>query len=141
METGDDLPRPVLVLGATGGQGGAVAAALTQAGRLVRAQVRDLASPAAAKLAAAGAELTVAEFTDTGALTVAIRGTAAAFTLTTPFESGAVQDAGAGQVLAVLSLYDNPAAGLHEDASARLCELLVFAAARACAGPSPVRPA
>jgi len=99
MEVGDDPHRPVLVFGATGGQGGAVAAALTQAGRPVRALVRDPATPAAAKLAAAGAELAVADFTDSEALTAAMRGTAAAFTLTTPFESGAAAEVRQGQAM------------------------------------------
>ena len=44
---------PVLVLGATGGQGGAVAAALLRAGRQVRALVRDPASARARQLSAA----------------------------------------------------------------------------------------
>jgi uncharacterized protein YbjT (DUF2867 family) len=99
MTIEDDLQRPVLVLGATGGQGGAVAAALIRAGRPVRAQVRDTASAAAARLTAAGAELAVAEFTDSEALTAAMRGTAAAFTLTTPFESGAAAEVRQGQAI------------------------------------------
>ena len=70
----DDLQRPVLVLGATGGQGGAVAAALIQAGRPVRALVRDPSSAGAVELAGAGAQLAVAEFTDREALTAAMRG-------------------------------------------------------------------
>jgi nucleoside-diphosphate-sugar epimerase len=59
---------PVLALGATGGQGGAVAAALLRAGRPVRALVRDPASPRARQLSAAGAQLAVGEFTDGDAL-------------------------------------------------------------------------
>ena len=79
---------PVVVLGATGGQGGAVAAALLRAGRPVRAFVRDPASPGARQLAAAGVVPAVGDFTDTAALTAAMRGAQAAFALTTPFESG-----------------------------------------------------
>jgi uncharacterized protein YbjT (DUF2867 family) len=80
--------EPVLVLGATGGQGGAVAVALLDAGIPVRALVRDPESERARKLAAAGAELTAGDFTDSVALTIAMRDTAAAFALTTPFEAG-----------------------------------------------------
>jgi uncharacterized protein YbjT (DUF2867 family) len=80
--------EPVLVLGSTGGQGGAVAAALLDAGIPVRALVRDPGSERARKLAAAGAELTAGDFTDSVALTVAMRDTGAAFALTTPFEAG-----------------------------------------------------
>ena len=79
---------PVLVLGATGGQGGAVAAALIRAGRPVRALVRDPQSSSARKLGASGAQLATADFTDRDALAAAMRGAAAAFALTTPFESG-----------------------------------------------------
>jgi uncharacterized protein YbjT (DUF2867 family) len=78
----------VLVLGATGGQGGAVAAALLRAGRQVRAFVRDPAASSARKLAAEGAELAAGQFTDRDALAAAMRSAAAAFALTTPFESG-----------------------------------------------------
>jgi uncharacterized protein YbjT (DUF2867 family) len=79
---------PVLVLGATGGQGGAVAAALIRAGRPVRALVRDPQSASARKLGAAGTQLVAGDFTDSGTLAAAMRGAAAAFALTTPFESG-----------------------------------------------------
>jgi uncharacterized protein YbjT (DUF2867 family) len=95
----DDADQPVLVLGATGGQGGAVAAALIRDGRPVRALVRDATAAAAAKLAAAGAELAVAEFTDRQALTTAMRGTAAAFALTTPFESGPAAEVEQGRAI------------------------------------------
>ena len=97
----DDLQRRVLVLGATGGQGGAVAAALIQAGRSVRALVRDPSSAGAVKLAGAGAQLAVAEFTDREALTAAMRGVAAAFALTSPFESGPAAEVEQGQAIIV----------------------------------------
>lgn len=84
----DSPEAPVLVLGATGGQGGAVAAALITAGRRVRALVRNAQTPQGRRLAAAGAELVTGDFTDVDALTAAMRGAAAAFTLTTPFETG-----------------------------------------------------
>jgi uncharacterized protein YbjT (DUF2867 family) len=99
MAIEDAAQRPVLVLGATGGQGGAVAAALIRAGRPVRALVRDPSSAGAAKLEAAGAELAVAEFTDAEALTAAMRGTAAAFALTTPFGSGVAAEVRQGQAI------------------------------------------
>lgn len=79
---------PVLVLGAAGGQGGAVAAALLRAGRPVRALVRDPASPRARQLSAAGAQLAVGDFTDQDALVAGMRAISAAFALTTPFEAG-----------------------------------------------------
>jgi uncharacterized protein YbjT (DUF2867 family) len=90
---------PVLVLGATGGQGGAVAAALRRAGRPVRALVRDPRSSSARKLGEAGAQLVAGDFTDAGALTAAMRGAAAAFALTTPFESGADAELAQGDAI------------------------------------------
>lgn len=82
------LEKPVLVLGATGGQGGAVAAALLTAGRRVRALVRDPETTQGRRLTGAGAELLTGNFTNVDALSSAMSGTAAAFTFTTPFETG-----------------------------------------------------
>jgi uncharacterized protein YbjT (DUF2867 family) len=90
---------PVLVLGATGGQGGAVTAALRRAGRAVRALVRDPRSSSARKLGEAGTELVAGDFTDAGSLTAAMRGAAAAFALTTPFESGADAELAQGNAI------------------------------------------
>jgi uncharacterized protein YbjT (DUF2867 family) len=89
---------PVLVLGATGGQGGAVASALLSAGRPVRALVRDPHSDRASRLAAAGAELATGDFTDPAELAAAMRGTGAAFTFTTPFESGSPESGTAAEL-------------------------------------------
>jgi uncharacterized protein YbjT (DUF2867 family) len=94
-----ELDAPVLVLGATGGQGGAVAAALRRAGRPVRALVRDPRSASARKLGETGAQLVAGDFTDAGALTAAMRGAAAAFALTTPFESGADAELAQGDAI------------------------------------------
>jgi uncharacterized protein YbjT (DUF2867 family) len=99
MATRGDDQRPVLVLGATGGQGGAVAAALIRVGRPVRALVRDPSSAGAGKLAAAGAGLAAGEFTDRAALAAAMQGVAAAFALTTPFESGAAAEVRQGEAI------------------------------------------
>jgi uncharacterized protein YbjT (DUF2867 family) len=99
MTTQRAAQPPVLVMGATGGQGGAVAAALLRAGRPVRALVRDPASAAAGRLQSAGAELAVAEFTDRVALAAAMRGASAAFALTTPFESGVAAEVAQGQAI------------------------------------------
>jgi uncharacterized protein YbjT (DUF2867 family) len=99
MEPDRSGSAPVLVLGATGGQGGAVAAALIRAGRPVRAMVRDPQSAAARKLGAAGAQLVAGDFTDSGALSTAMRGAAAAFALTTPFESGPAAELAQGHAI------------------------------------------
>jgi uncharacterized protein YbjT (DUF2867 family) len=97
---GADVSRnPVLVLGASGGQGGAVTAALLEAGVGVRALVRNPASDGARKLAAAGAELASGDFTDVSSLTAAMKGVAAAFALTTPFESGPEAELAQGEAI------------------------------------------
>jgi uncharacterized protein YbjT (DUF2867 family) len=99
MEPDGPGPAPLLVLGATGGQGGAVAAALMRAGRPVRALVRDPQSASARKLGAAGAQLVAGDFTDRSALAVAMRGAAGAFALTTPFESGPAAELAQGNAI------------------------------------------
>ena len=90
---------PVLVLGATGGQGGAVAAALLRAGRPVRALVRDPASPRARQLSAAGAQLAAGDFTDHDALVAGMRAISAVFALTTPFEAGVAAEVVQGNAI------------------------------------------
>jgi uncharacterized protein YbjT (DUF2867 family) len=60
----DHRDKVVLVTGATGNQGGATARHLLAAGWRVRALVRDDTTPAAAGLAAAGAELVRGDLDD-----------------------------------------------------------------------------
>ncbi|WP_433172521.1 NmrA family NAD(P)-binding protein [Actinoallomurus sp. CA-150999] len=74
-----DPDSPILVTGATGKQGGATARRLLTGGWPVRALVRDLAAPAAAALAAAGAQLVRGDFDDPASLPPAFDGTAAVF--------------------------------------------------------------
>jgi uncharacterized protein YbjT (DUF2867 family) len=64
----------VLVIGATGQQGGAVARQLLGAGRPVRALVRDPMAPAAKSLQADGAELAVADLDEPGTVRAALDG-------------------------------------------------------------------
>ncbi|MFI0941421.1 NmrA family NAD(P)-binding protein [Streptomyces sp. NPDC021020] len=64
----------VLVTGATGKQGGAVARRLLGAGYAVRAFVRDADRPAARALAALGADLAVGDFDAPASLAEALRG-------------------------------------------------------------------
>ncbi|MFJ2624587.1 NmrA/HSCARG family protein [Streptomyces sp. NPDC087532] len=78
----------IAVLGATGGQGGAVARALLEAGHGVRAVVRDPGSGRAKALAVAGAEVVPGDLFDAASLAEAFRGTTAAFAVTTPFQDG-----------------------------------------------------
>ncbi|WP_443075298.1 NmrA/HSCARG family protein [Streptomyces sp. NBC_01483] len=70
----DTYDKTVLVTGATGNQGGATARHLLAAGWRVRALVRDETAPAAAQLAAAGAELVRGNLDNRASLDAAIRG-------------------------------------------------------------------
>ncbi|MDA3643639.1 NmrA family NAD(P)-binding protein [Saccharopolyspora indica] len=72
---------PILVTGATGKQGNATARRLLAEGRPVRALVRDATAPAAAALAAAGAQLAVGDFDDPASLPPALDGVAAVFAI------------------------------------------------------------
>ncbi|WP_327002078.1 NmrA/HSCARG family protein [Dactylosporangium sp. NBC_01737] len=78
----------VLVIGATGKQGGAVARLLLDHGHDVAAYVRSPGSPAALALSTAGARLVTGDLADPEALTRAAQGVDAVFGLSVPFGSG-----------------------------------------------------
>ncbi|MET7372019.1 NmrA/HSCARG family protein [Micromonospora arida] len=78
----------VLVIGATGQQGGAVADLLLQHGHEVTAYVRSPESPPAQALSAAGARLVTGDLGDPVALADAAHGVDAIFGLSVPFGSG-----------------------------------------------------
>lgn len=85
--TTNEIPeRPVLVTGATGAQGGAVARALLRAGWPVRALTRRPDGEAARALRRAGAEIVVGDFSDTTRLVAAMDGTSAVFGVTNYWE-------------------------------------------------------
>ncbi len=71
----------VLVTGATGTQGGAVARALRRAGARVRALVRDPSAAPAQALKALGVELIVGDFESEASLAAAARGVDAVFSV------------------------------------------------------------
>jgi uncharacterized protein YbjT (DUF2867 family) len=77
----------VLVTGATGKQGGAVARALLKKGHHVRALTRKPDAPAAQALKQLGAELTAGDFGDRDSLVRAMRGVDAVFIMSS-FETG-----------------------------------------------------
>ncbi|MEH1835670.1 MAG: NmrA/HSCARG family protein [Nostoc sp.] len=81
--------RLILVTGATGNQGGAVARHLLQHGNFkVRAFVRDPNKPAAQALQQAGAELVVGEFSDRASLDRALQGAYGVFSIQTFLKGG-----------------------------------------------------
>jgi uncharacterized protein YbjT (DUF2867 family) len=80
---------PVLVFGATGTQGGAVARELLSRAVPVRALVRDPMSERACVLADLGAQLIVGDLNDEWSLAQAFSTVPVAYAITTPFEHGA----------------------------------------------------
>jgi uncharacterized protein YbjT (DUF2867 family) len=79
---------PLLVLGATGGQGGAVVDALLARGLPVRALVRDPARSSARRLAGQRVEVVAGSLDDPESLAAAMAGVSGVFAVTTPFEAG-----------------------------------------------------
>lgn len=79
--------KRILVAGATGRFGGIVDLLLTR-GHAVRAATRDPAHPAAAELAACGAEVVRADFEDTASLAAAAQGLHAVFASGTAHRAG-----------------------------------------------------
>ena len=78
----------VVVTGATGKQGGAVARSLLERGHQVRAITRTTDSAKARELENQGVTLVRASLGDTAALTKALEGATSLFAMTTPFEGG-----------------------------------------------------
>ena len=90
---------PILVLGATGGQGGAVADALLARGARLRAIVRRPGEPKASRLVQHGVEVLTGSLDDRTALGAAMRGVDAVFALTTPFEAGVDAEIAQGRTI------------------------------------------
>lgn len=79
-----EVSRPILVTGATGAQGGAVASALLAGGHAVRIFVRDPQSRAARDFVAQGAEAIQGDFDDAQSLAAAMHGVAGVFSVQLP---------------------------------------------------------
>jgi uncharacterized protein YbjT (DUF2867 family) len=90
---------PILVLGATGGQGGAVTAALLARQARVRAMVRRPGEPWVQRLTERGVEVVVGSLDDRAAIGAAMEGAAAVFALTTPFEAGVDAEVAQGRAI------------------------------------------
>jgi uncharacterized protein YbjT (DUF2867 family) len=106
------MTKTILVTGATGQQGGAVARNLLQRGFNVRGLTRNAASERASALAAQGIELAVGDMTDRAALDRALEGVDGVFSVQNTWTSGpegeiaegvnvaeAVADAGIGHLV------------------------------------------
>lgn len=81
-------PKTVLVTGATGTQGGAVARELLRRGYTVRALTRSPDKPAALELASQGAEIYQGNFDDEASLDAAMAGVDGVFAVTDFWEHG-----------------------------------------------------
>ena len=79
---------PILVVGATGRQGGAAARHLLQNGWPVKGMTRDRTKPSAKALEELGAEIVEADLEDRDSLDNALRGVYGVFGVITPFEKG-----------------------------------------------------
>jgi len=88
---------PVLVLGATGTQGGAVARGLLAAGSDVAALVRDPHSERAIALQEAGGRLVTGDLLEPASLERAFAEVATVYAITTPFEHGAGEEERQGE--------------------------------------------
>jgi uncharacterized protein YbjT (DUF2867 family) len=82
----------IVVTGATGRQGGAVARRVLEAGFSVRALVRDPATAAARALEQAGADLYRGSFDDVDSLRAAMRGAYGLFSMQNFWEAGSVRE-------------------------------------------------
>lgn len=91
-------PRVILVTGATGQQGGAVARSLLRQGQKVRVLTRN--PDKAAGLAKASAEVIKGDLTDPPSLAAALRGVQGVFAMSTPFEARMDAEVKQGIVLA-----------------------------------------
>jgi uncharacterized protein YbjT (DUF2867 family) len=127
------VPDSVLVLGATGTQGGAVARALLNAGVGTHALVRNPDSARAQALARTGARLITGDLLERGSLTRAFAEVECVYAITTPFEQGpelevrqgetivaAATDAGLGWLLMASVASAGNAAVPHFQSKARI---------------------
>ncbi|HAM36049.1 MAG TPA: hypothetical protein DEB40_05285 [Elusimicrobia bacterium] len=90
--------RTILVTGATGKQGGAVALALLRRGQKVRALTRK--TEKALALVGAGAQVVRGDFSHRASVEAAIQGADGVFAMSTPFEGGMETEVAQGCMLA-----------------------------------------
>ena len=100
MQTGKDK---ILVTGATGQQGGAVARELLAAGHSVRAMTRKPDGDAAQALAALGAEVVAGDLDDTASLAAALDGVWGVFAVQNSWEAGIEGEEEQGKRIAQLA--------------------------------------
>ncbi|MEU5534421.1 NmrA/HSCARG family protein [Streptomyces sp. NPDC020362] len=106
MTSDTEEPRgAVLVVGATGRQGGAVARHLLAAGRQVRALTRNPVKPAARALADQGAQVVAGDLGDADSLRDALADAQAVFCVTQFFEAGYEGEVAQGRLMVDLAAH------------------------------------
>jgi uncharacterized protein YbjT (DUF2867 family) len=91
--------RTILVIGATGKQGGAVHHHLKERGFTVRALTRDPSKPEARKLTGSGTEVVRGDMEDFDSLRRAVDGVHGVFAMATPYEKGPEAEVREGKAL------------------------------------------
>ena len=100
MTVEQNAERLVLVTGATGRQGGAVARNLLRRGFRVRALTRDPQNPSASSLAERGAEVVRGDLEDRSTVDLALEGVYGVFSVQNPREAGMEGEIRQGKILA-----------------------------------------
>ena len=100
MADGQNVERPILVCGATGSQGGAVARSLLGRGFRVRALTRDPHKPEAQALADQGAEVVQGDMEDRSAMDRVLEGAYGVFAVQNFWETGYDREVQQGKTVA-----------------------------------------
>jgi uncharacterized protein YbjT (DUF2867 family) len=100
MTEGQNAQRPILVCGATGSQGGAVARSLLGRGFRVRALTRDPHKPEAETLAKLGAEVVQGDMDDRSSVDRALEGASGVFSVQNFWEAGYDREVRQGKTVA-----------------------------------------
>ena len=103
MSSSVNSERTVLVTGATGKQGGAVARELLHRGYRVRALTREPGKPAAQELAGLGADVVRGDLDDPESLRPSLEGVYGAFSMQNYWETGFEREVAQGIALADLA--------------------------------------
>jgi uncharacterized protein YbjT (DUF2867 family) len=101
MADGQNVERLIVVCGATGSQGGAVARSLLDRGFRVRALTRDLQKPEAQTLAEQGAEVVQGDMEDRSSMDqVLVEGVYGVFSVQNFWETGYDREVQQGKIVA-----------------------------------------
>jgi uncharacterized protein YbjT (DUF2867 family) len=96
----NDVGQPILVIGATGRQGGATMRALRRLGASVRALVRDPNEPSAQALAKSGVDVVAGNLDDVDSLAAAMAGVRGVFSVQNWWLTGATREVRQGKNVA-----------------------------------------